>query len=857
MDANVVIILIAPEDQWVRELCDYLTARNLEVVWRADTLAGIEAAQQWPPNLVVVDEGAKVLRPGEIGKILKSKLPYTPVALLGSTATPLAMECLEAAGYDLLIRRDDNLSFVGAQIRALCRTHDVVENLVTANRRLVRQSVTDSMTGLYNHKKLLDWLEIEFKRAERNLEALSCIMADIDHFKQVNDTYGHKFGDFVLQEFSSLLKTNIRKTDILGRYGGEEFLIILPNTAAIGAVNLGEKLRATVEQYNIVQDGHQIRITASFGIASTSDGQVFNHDQLLQMTDKALYVAKQSGRNRVCSLTETAPGADFAVEPLPRAQRPVPAVPTAAILVDSRVPPHESLIRLIEASGLQTAWVADIQSLFKRSLHETTDVMILDPSISKSDRERVCERVRSRPDRSFPSLLVVVEQENDEATRLREMLGPAGEVVALDHLNEVLVPVLRGLCRLKALREEVHEGHARLRTLQKKLLRSERLKALGEIASGVAHDFNNALAIILGRSQMLRDQSADPNMRKGLVLIERAAQDVATSVKRILDFFRPESKGKFAAHFLDNLVQECLEVTKVRWKEEAHLRGIRYEITTQVPQGLRIWGNDSELAEVFNNLIFNALDAMPDGGNLEVRAEPEEQMIVVSFADTGVGMPPEVLDKIYDPFFTTKSEKGTGLGLSLVRGIILRHHGEIEVTSQLNQGTTFRIRLPIYRGEEDLKPPVAKVVVPSTTTADLEPSAPFRVLVVDDEPDILNLFTEILTSRGYEVVMAPSGAEALREIGAGEFQVAITDLGMPEMSGWDVIAAARKISPKTRYIIATGWGDSFVNVDLKARGVDFVLPKPVEVQSLLDLMEHIRTTSEAPAAKPVETAVHT
>jgi YesN/AraC family two-component response regulator len=105
--------------------------------------------------------------------------------------------------------------------------------------------------------------------------------------------------------------------------------------------------------------------------------------------------------------------------------------------------------------------------------------------------------------------------------------------------------------------------------------------------------------------------------------------------------------------------------------------------------------------------------------------------------------------------------------------------------------------------------------------------------------------------------MAASGAEALREIGAGEFQVAITDLGMPEMSGWDVIAAARKISPKTRYIIATGWGDSFVNVDLKARGVDFVLPKPVEVQSLLDLMEHIRTTSEAPAAKPVETAVHT
>jgi len=856
MDTSAVIVLIAPEEPWTRELCDYLTARNTEVVWRPDTLAGIEAAQQHPPNVVVVDEGIKVLRPAEVGKILKAKLPYTPIALLGSAATPLGMECLEAAGYDLLIRRHDNLSFVGTEIRALCRTQNVIENLVTANRRLVRQSVTDSMTGLYNHKRLLDWLEIEFKRAERNLEPLSCIMVDIDHFKQINDTYGHTFGDFVLQEFATLLRVNIRKTDILGRYGGEEFLVILPNTAASGAVNLGEKLRATVEQNSITQDAHQIRITASFGIASTSDGHVFNHDQLLQMTDKALYVAKQSGRNRVCSLTEIAPGADFAVEPLPRPQRGARAVPTAAILVDSRTPPNESLLRLIERSGLQTSWVADVQQLFQRSLQETTDVIVLDPSISPADRKRLYDRIQSHPERFFPPLLFVVEKE-EETSALREMIGMAGEVISLAHLEEALVPVLRTLYRMKALRDDMRESQWRLRSLQRKLVRTERLKALGEIASGVAHDFNNALAIILGRSQMLRDQSASPEMRKGLVMIERAAQDVATSVRRILDFFRPESKGKFAAHFLDNLVQECLEVTKVRWKEEAHLRGIRYEITTQVPHGLRVWGNDSELAEVFNHLIFNALDAMPDGGRLEIRAEPEETTVVINITDTGVGMSPEVLQRIYDPFFTTKSEKGTGLGLSLVRGILLRHHGDIEVTSKPNEGTTFRISLPIYEGEEGLAPPPVKEVAPVVGEGEPAPPAPFRVLVVDDEADILNLFSEILASRGYEVAMAANGTDALREIGTREFQVVITDLGMPEMSGWDVVAAARKIAPNTRYILTTGWGDSFVNVDLKARGVDYVLPKPVEVQSLLDLMEHIRTTSVTAAARPSEAAAHT
>ncbi len=863
MEVSASVVLIAPEDPWTRELCDYLTTRNIEVIWRPDVLAGIETAHQHPPNVVIVDEECKVLRPAEVGKILRSKLNHVPLALLGAAATPLAMECLEAAGYNLLIRRNDHLSFVGAQIRALCRTHDVIESLVTANRRLQRQSVTDSMTGLYNHKRLLDGLEIEFKRAERNLEPLSCIMADIDHFKMVNDTYGHRFGDVVLQEFATLLRDNIRKTDILGRYGGEEFLIILPNTSAAGAVNLGEKLRAAVEAMCIEHDGQSVRITASFGIASTSDGQVFNHDQLLQMTDKALYVAKQSGRNRVCSLTEIAPGTDFAVEPLPREPKATGAIPTAAILADSRTPPHASLLKMIEASGFQTSWVADAQQLFSRSLHEAADVIILDPSVTASDRSRVCDRLRSYGERSFPSVLMIVDTTDEqEVGALRAALGQSGEVMTVGEMDQVLSPVLRALYRIKVLRDEVREQQRRARTLQKRLLRSERLKALGEIAGGVAHDFNNALAIILGRSQMLREQSADPEVRKGLVLIERAAQDVATSVRRILDFFRPDSKGKFAAHFVDNLIQECLEVTKVRWKEEAHLQGIRYEITTQVEHGLQVWGSDVELGEVFNQLIFNALDAMPEGGSLEIRAERDEDSVVMTFRDTGVGMSPEVLSRIYDPFFSTKDEKGTGLGLSMVRGIVLRHHGEIEVESQPGQGTTFRIRLPAYEAKEEAPP---AVITPAMAEAALAaegreskpPAEGLRVLVVDDEPDVLTMFAEILQSHNYDVVTSRNGVEGLSQLAGDGFHVVITDLGMPEMSGWDFIAQARKIAPSARYILTTGWGDSFVSVDLKARGVDYVLPKPVEVQSLLDLMDHIRTAAGAAggaSSQPVESS---
>ncbi|MBM3333427.1 diguanylate cyclase [Candidatus Sumerlaeota bacterium] len=838
MEPVATVLLIAPEDSWTRELYDCLTTRDIAVIWHPDVMAGVEAAQQHQPNVIVVDETAQPLAPAETGKLLRSKAPYVPLALLGSPATPEAMEYLEAAGYDLLVRRGDPLPLVAAQIQAVRRTHDVIENLVIANRRLVRLTATDSLTGLLNHKRLLEWLEIEFKRAQRNAEPLSCIMVDIDHFKHVNDVYGHKAGDRVLQEFSSLLRANIRKTDIVGRYGGEEFLVILPNTAASGAVNLSEKMRAIVEQLVVKEDGKQISITASFGIASTSDGRIFNHDQLLQLTDKALYMAKNSGRNRVCSLTETAPGADLAVEPLPYAQQPSRPVPMAAVLVGPSGAPHEALARLIEKCGFEIINIGDAGQLFDRALQEACDIIILDPSVSKVDRRWVSERLRSGVEPFFPLVVVATTRDGADATTSRKKLGETGEVVSLEDLEQVLAPLLRTLYRQKVLREEVRKSQAKTRALQKRLARGERLRALSEIATGVAHDLNDALTVILGRSQMLLDNSSDYEVRKESAAIEHAAQDAAMSVRRIMDFFRPEAKDRFAPHFLDNLVQQCLEVAKARWKEEAHLRGIRYEIATQIPRRLRVWANETELSEAFNNLIFNALDAMPKGGKLTIFAEEENGTVLIRFTDTGTGMSKDVLDKIFDPFFTTKTDRGTGLGLSLVRSIVLRHKGEIDVKSKPGEGTTFLIRLPAYTEQE-------KVGAASAAVAELAdqssaaPEGPVRVLLIDDEPSVLDTYSDVLASRGYDVTIAATGREALQKIQAAQFDVVVTDLSIPDVPGLDVIAEARKALPTVRCVVMTGWGDSISEDALREIGVDSVLPKPVPIKSLLDLMEKV------------------
>jgi signal transduction histidine kinase/ActR/RegA family two-component response regulator len=366
-----------------------------------------------------------------------------------------------------------------------------------------------------------------------------------------------------------------------------------------------------------------------------------------------------------------------------------------------------------------------------------------------------------------------------------------------------------------------------IRKLQEQVAVSDKLRALGELASGVAHDFNNCLAIILGRCQLLARKTTDNGILKGLSIIEKAASDGGQTVRRIQDFARMRKDPTQSLHDLGEIVSDIVEITRGKWKDEAEGRGIQIDVDTSFRHTGSISGNAAELREALTNLVINAVDAMPKGGRLGFATSDETidgaNFIRLDVKDTGVGISKEAQAQIFDPFFSTKGNLGTGLGLSITYGIVTRHGGSIGVESTPGQGTTFIIRLPLG---------TADGAAPEQEQEDA-PFIPSTILVVDDEPEIREVLMEGLTDGGYKVTTASGGREAISKLDLVHFDVVMTDLGMPEVTGWDVVEAARARRPNMILGLVTGWGETLDPVKVRDHGISLVVSKPFQMERLL------------------------
>ncbi|HZS43936.1 MAG TPA: GAF domain-containing protein [Blastocatellia bacterium] len=359
--------------------------------------------------------------------------------------------------------------------------------------------------------------------------------------------------------------------------------------------------------------------------------------------------------------------------------------------------------------------------------------------------------------------------------------------------------------------------------------RSDKLHALGELASGVAHDFNNILAAILGRAQLMKTYTNDERIQRSLEIIAQAALDGGNTIKRIQNFTRRRADRDFLTHDITRLITDAVDITRTRWKDEAELAGRKISVKTELSPYLFCEGDATELREVFINLILNSVDAMPRGGELKIIAKAEDQCCVIKFIDTGVGMTEDVRNRIFDPFFTTKGVEGTGLGLSVSYGIIGRHNGRIEVESTPGAGACFTITLPLAEeGSES-----------ESTDEQRHSAAPARILVVDDESTIREVLTEILQTEGHSVVAADGGKKALELMSEQEFDLVFTDLGMPEMNGWEVAKYVKAMSPNTPVIMTTGWGEEIDSAQASREGVDYVVAKPFQVNEIFNLVADV------------------
>ena len=375
------------------------------------------------------------------------------------------------------------------------------------------------------------------------------------------------------------------------------------------------------------------------------------------------------------------------------------------------------------------------------------------------------------------------------------------------------------------------ETHQQLRSTQQQVIQHERMSALGSMAAGLAHDFNNALSLILGYGELLRGELTDSPHKdhsdEYLGTIITAATDAARMFDRLRGFYRPANDEQFLEPLdLNGLVVQAAAFTRPRWHGEALAHDITIKLDLDLCPGLPLLLADgSELREMLTNLIFNAVDATPaPGGTITLRTRAPGEAggaVLLEVSDTGSGMSEETRRRCLEPFFSTKGDKGTGLGLSMVYGTVQRHGGSIALESAPGEGTTFRFTLPVREWTAaDSLAPVA------------EGAFPWSILVVDDELEFLKALQGYLAKGGLEVETAHGSTEAVEKFRARPFDLVITDKAMPGMGGEELARTVKSHNPQTRVIMLTGYSMTVVAESNRSGAVDLTILKPVTLAAL-------------------------
>ncbi len=438
-----------------------------------------------------------------------------------------------------------------------------------------------------------------------------------------------------------------------------------------------------------------------------------------------------------------------------------------------------------------------------------------------------------------------VRQKVGKWIRRDAVVAPPEALLFTDH--EEIQDIARQMARTKVemdrsvltLRSWARDLGRRLADSRGGLGRTDELRALGETVGGLAHNFNNSLAAILAYTELMIRETQGDGARRRLSLIRDVALEASTTVRRLQEFVSSQPQTAFGPVGLPAIIAEALEMTAPRWRDEAQRRGIAITVTQDMEALPPVEGNAFELRDALVRLIQNAVDAMPQGGTLGIRAASEESgWVVVEVRDTGVGMSPEVLRRIADRARTLTPGREPGHGLDQVSDIVERHGGTLTVESERGKGAMVRMRLHASRFQ---------IIPPSESAVErnISPEQAARVLLVDDDPRLVTVLSDMMRGEGHAVTTATNGDEALAVFDPKGHDVVITDLGMPKMNGWEVAERIKARSPETAVFILTGWGEG-VAAHESMQFVDRVIAKPVSADALLDQLAEIRRAPGPP-----------
>lgn len=502
------------------------------------------------------------------------------------------------------------------------------------------------------------------------------------------------------------------------------------------------------------------------------------------------------------------------------------------------------LVRMLDCAGYKNLTTTTDPRQFASLLAKIDpDLVLLDLHMSDLDGYQILGLLRDLvPKETFLPVIVLTADSTQKAKHralgsgandfLSKPFDPAEVLLRVENALRTRFLHQQLQNQNAVLEERVRERTARLeesidelRRTEQQVVQQERLRALGMMASGVAHDFNNVLALIMGYSELLLNEKgagrAGSKTTRYLQTVVAAAQDAAQMVNRLAQFHRPISSADVHESIqLPRLIEQAIALTMPRWKGQAMAEGVDIIVSWQGEEVPEIIGDPAEIRELLTNLIFNSVDAMPRGGAIYLRTRAEDQSVLLEIEDNGTGMSEEVRRRCLEPFFTTKGNGGSGLGLSITCGIIQRHGATLDIESKIGLGTTFRIRLPLGKVSSREQRPSEKWLV-----------EPLKILAVDDQPVLCEILVEYLESDGHRVTIAGSGEEALAKFREENFDLVITDKAMPGMSGDQLATGLRQLRPSLPIMLLTGFGEKGASVS-DSPNIDLIVGKPVNLSSL-------------------------
>jgi signal transduction histidine kinase len=483
------------------------------------------------------------------------------------------------------------------------------------------------------------------------------------------------------------------------------------------------------------------------------------------------------------------------------------------------------------------------------------DLIVLDLAMPHLNGFSIMAQLRENVPKEQWIPVLVLTADTDPATKRKALAGGATEFLPKPFDSSEIVLRIRNLLFMRILHKELRDHNhlleervakrtaslsertaeleqalAELKQAQKQVVQQERFRAFGEMAGGVAHDFNNVLMCVIGYTDLLLNDPTimqEPEtVEKFLRTMNSAGHDASRIVGRLRDFYRPREENEILTSIdLNKLFEDVVSLTQPKWKAQALASGRVINIRTDFARAPLAHCNPAEMREVVVNLIFNAVDAMPDGGSITLRTRVVGGTVSLGVSDSGTGMTEETRLRCMEPFYSTKGESGTGLGLSTVFGIVKRHEGTVEIESEVSRGTTFWIHLTMKDDNE--------IVDDEGLEA---PVVPLRILAVDDEPVVRDVLGRYLEADGHAVSVAADGAQALRLLQERDFDLLIADQAMPGMTGRQLIAAVHARMPGMPVLLLSGCSDPALAAALEEPNITVVTNKALSQRGLRALI---------------------